>query len=205
MSHTDEARGFGSATIHEAAGRTGALPERLRPVRPGMRLVGRAMPVTCPAGDNLWLHHAVYAARSGEVLVCATGDTSYGYWGEILAVAAQQRGVAGLVIDGGVRDTDQLDELGFATFSTTIAIRGTGKDPSLRGDLGYVVDIGGVRVTRGDLVVGDADGVVVVEQDRVEEVLDRSAEREAKERVIMDKLRGGATTVELLGLPAVRS
>jgi 4-hydroxy-4-methyl-2-oxoglutarate aldolase len=201
LTEADQSGGFGSATLHEAAGRAGALPETIRPIRPGMRVVGTALPVHCPAGDNLWLHRAVYAARPGEVLVCAVDDPSFGYWGEILAVAAQERGIAGLVIDGGVRDTEQLDALGFATFSAAVAIRGTGKDPSLKGAVGEAVVLGDVEIARGDLVVGDADGVVVIPAGRIDEVRAASREREDEEAAIMARLREGATTIDLLDLP----
>lgn len=205
MTVMEQAASFGSATLHEAAGRTGALPSDVRPVRPGMRVVGAALPVRCPAGDNLWLHRAVYEAKPGDVLVCAAGEATYGYWGEILAIAALERGIAGLVINGGVRDTDQLLSCGFPTFASAVAIRGTGKNPALDGAVGEPVQLGDVPVRRGDLIVGDADGVVVIGRDRVEQVLEQSRVRELKERQIIDRLRAGATTIELLDLPRAES
>lgn len=201
--HADVAHGFSSATLHEAADRSGAVPETIRPIRLGMRVVGPALPVSCPAGDNLWLHRAVYEAQPGEVLVCEVNDPTYGYWGEILAVAAQERGIAGLVINGGVRDTDQLEACGFPTFSSNVAIRGTGKNADLTGSVGKPVRLGEITISRGDLIVGDADGVVAIEQSQVAQVLAKSRQREDNEAAMLEKLRAGATTIDLLGLPKV--
>src|ERR1700716_3302111 len=103
----------------------------LKPLAPGMRLCGRALPVSSPPGDNLWLHHAIYAAQRGEVLIVdvGTGGTEYGYWGEVMAIASQMRGIAGLIITGGVRDSLRMFELQFPVFSAAVCIRGTGKNP----------------------------------------------------------------------------
>src|ERR1700747_2388815 len=132
-----------AATIHEAQGRRGALPSSITPASPGFRLCGPAFTVDCPPGDNLWIHHAVYRARPGDVLVVdVRGGTEYGYWGEILSEAARARDLRGLVITGGVRDSDRLAEVGFPVFSTSLCIRGTGKDPAAQGALGGQLTIG---------------------------------------------------------------
>ncbi|HWK34803.1 RraA family protein, partial [Sphingomonas sp.] len=117
-----------TATLHEAGGRIGALPPAIKPHAANVTLAGRAYPVMSPGGDNLWLHHAIYHAAPGDILVVATGDHGFGYWGEVMAVAAQARGIAGLVIDGGVRDSQPMLALGFPVFSTAACIQGTGKD-----------------------------------------------------------------------------
>src|SRR5829696_2122515 len=170
---------FPTATLHEAAGRVSALPARLRPAYAGATLIGPARPVVCPQGDNLWLHRAIYAAQPGEVLVLATtGEEEYGYWGEILSEAAASRGLGGLVIDGGVRDTGVLGRVGFPVFAVTTSMRGTIKDPEAGGGLPERVTIGAVTIAKGDLVVGDADGVVALPAARVDEVLKSSRERE---------------------------
>lgn len=198
------AGGDSSATVHEAAGRTGALPHAIKPVYAGASVVAPAFPVLCPSGDNLWLHHAIYAAAPGEVLVVAIDeprDVEFGYWGEVMAVAAQARGLAGLVIDGGVRDSAELADLGFPVFAAAVSIRGTIKDPSAHGTLGERVVIGDVEIARGDIVVADADGVAVVAQDAAESVAAASAARIAKETAVMAELRAGKSTVELFGLP----
>jgi 4-hydroxy-4-methyl-2-oxoglutarate aldolase len=203
VSAAEAAAAFGSATLHEAAGRMGALPARLRPAFAGAALAGRAYPVYCPAGDNLWIHRALYQAEPGDVLVIATSaPDEYGYWGEILSEAAVARGLAGLVIDGGVRDTAHLGRVGFPVFSSSVCIRGTIKDPQGRGVIGEPVVVGEVTVNRGDLVVGDGDGVVAIPEHLAGEVLASSAAREARERDIIAQLRAGKTTLELYSLPS---
>jgi 4-hydroxy-4-methyl-2-oxoglutarate aldolase len=164
-----------------------------------MRLGGPAVTVSCAPGENLRIHQALYLASAGDVLVVDVGGGyEYGYWGEILTVAAQARGVAGLVIDGGVRDTERIVDRGFPVFARTRCIRGTGKDPS-SGSVNQRIDIGGVSIEAGDLVVGDADGVVAVPRARVDATLSAAQAREDGEAKIMDDLRRGRSTLELYG------
>lgn len=191
-----------SATVHEAAGRIGALPSVIKPLDPRMQLVGAAFPVKSPPGDNLWLHRAVYAAAPGEILVVDTGDgLEHGYWGEILAEAAIARGLAGLVIHGGVRDSQRLIEMGWPVFAERLCVRGTGKDPNGDGRLGEPIRMGDVAVARGDLVVGDADGVVVIPAERADDIRVLSAERERAETGYIERLRAGDTTLGIYRLP----
>lgn len=199
---------FPSATLHEAAGRIGALPARIKPAYPGAELIGPAFTVSAPTGDNLWIHHAVATARAGDVLVVETGfdvsdEDQYGYWGEILSEAAKARGLGGLVIDGGVRDVIQLAQTGFPVFGAAVSLRGTIKDPSAGGSIGETVQIGSVRVSPGDLVKGDADGVVVLERHMAAAAADLSRKREDYERTIIEQLRAGRTTLELYSLPSI--
>jgi 4-hydroxy-4-methyl-2-oxoglutarate aldolase len=190
-----------TATLHEASGRLGALPSAIKPSAPGMRLRGPAVTVSCPPGDNLRIHHAIYQAEGGAVLVAEVGDDAeYGYWGEILTVAAQARQLGGLVIDGGVRDSDRLAALGFPVFSRGVCIRGTSKDPA-GGSINQPIQLGYVTVEPGDLVVGDADGVVVVSRQQVPHVLAASARREADEASKMQRLRQGERTIDIFKLP----
>lgn len=191
-----------SATVHEAAGRIGALPSAIKPVDPAMHVQGPAFPVRMPGGDNLWLHRAVYAAEPGEILVVDCGNGfEHGYFGEILAEAAIARGLAGLVINGGVRDARRLAEIGWPVFAERICIRGTGKDPQGDGVLAEPISIGDVEIRLGDLVVADADGVVCVPADRAEEVRAASAARDAAEQDYLARLRAGETTLAIYGLP----
>ncbi|MGW5106027.1 4-carboxy-4-hydroxy-2-oxoadipate aldolase/oxaloacetate decarboxylase [Nocardia sp. NPDC004123] len=192
----------GSASVHEAAGRRGALPSRIKPVSPSMRVLGPAFPVRCPPGDNLWLHWALAAAPAGAVLVVAVpGDAEYGYWGEIMCHAAMARGIAGLVIDGGIRDSAVLAELGFPVFSNGICIRGTGKDPDSDGALNSAVTLGEITIEPGDLVVGDEDGVVVLPAADAEYILARARQRDEDEIKIISELANGRTTVDIYALP----
>ena len=197
----DRAAALSAATLHEAAGRIGALPARIQAAWPGARLVGPAFPLFVSAGTNLWLHRAVYAAAPGDVLICAVGaGEEFGYWGEILAVAAQARGLAGLVIDGCVRDIDQIRELAFPIFSAGRSIRGTGKQAEVPGQMGAPIEIGGVAIGRGDLVVGDSDGLVVIPSSLAADAVAGGEQRDAKEAGMLAELRAGATTIDLLGL-----
>lgn len=194
-----DAGALGSSTLHEAGGRIGALPARIRPLSLATKLVGSAYPVSLPPGDNLWLHEAIVRARPGAVLVAGIAGTSveYGYFGEVMAVACQARGIAGLVIDGGVRDVNPILELGFPVFSAAVTIRGTGKDARLHGALGSSVRLGDVVVHPGDLVVGDADGVCVIPSARVSEVIGKGQERADEEARHFERLRAGETTFDV--------
>lgn len=195
---------LGTATLHEAGGGVGALPARIQAVTPGLHLAGTALPVQCAPGDNLALHEALAAAEPGRVIVAACGGAfDHGYWGEVMAVAAQARGVAGLVIDGGVRDSDRLAALAFPAFSTGRCIRGTAKDVMAPHSVGAPVTVGLVHVHAGDLVVADADGVVAIPRARVEEVVALSRERAARESHQFADLRRGRLSIDVLGLPRV--
>ncbi|BBG03005.1 MULTISPECIES: 4-carboxy-4-hydroxy-2-oxoadipate aldolase/oxaloacetate decarboxylase [Pseudonocardia] len=190
---------LGTATVSEASGEQIVLPPRMRPVWPGATVAGTAFPVRAVAGDNLPLHLAVELAGEGDVLVVDAAGAPHGYWGEVLAVAAACRGIRGLVIDGGVRDTARLEQLGFPVWSSTVALAGTVKRDS--GGVGDPISLGGVRVARGDLVLADGDGVVVLPADRLPAVLDAARERVRTEAGYLERLRAGELTVDLLDLP----
>lgn len=192
------ARGHSTATVYEASGLDIALDPELRPAWPGAHLAGPAYTVRGVGGDNLALHRAVATAPPGHVLVAAHDGARHGHWGEILAVAAQVRGLAGLVIDGAVRDVDELRRLAFPVFSRGVGITRTSKDHI--GDLAVPVTVGGVEIRTGDLVVGDADGVVAVPGPHVARVLDAADDRVAAEQRHLAALRAGATTLDLYGL-----
>lgn len=181
-----------------------------------MRLFGPAFPVATAVGDNLWLHRAIEAAGRGSVLVAGAGPSgvsqddrggedparAFGYWGELMTVAAMRRGIQGLLIDGHVRDRDAIVGLGFPVFCRGLSVRGTGKDPASPGGLLGPIAIGGVPVAEGDLVVGDSDGAAVVARQDAPGVLERARERAAREREILAKLRDGESIVRLLALEA---
>ncbi|MTD55495.1 4-hydroxy-4-methyl-2-oxoglutarate aldolase [Amycolatopsis sp. RM579] len=189
-----------SATVHEAAGRIGALPSAIKPLAPSMCVQGPAFPVQMPPGDNLWLHRAVYAASPGEVLVVdCGGGFDHGYFGEVLAEAAIARRLGGLVIYGGIRDSRRLQELGWPVFAERVCIRGTAKDPAGNGELAEPTTIGDVEVHLGDLVVGDADGVVCVPAAEADSICARSVARDGLEAHYIEQLRQGETTLALYG------
>jgi 4-hydroxy-4-methyl-2-oxoglutarate aldolase len=194
------ARALPTATLHEAGGKIGALPSAIKPIASGMAFAGSALTVHSPPGDNLWLHRALDIARPGDVLVVQVNCAyEHGYWGEIMATMAIARGLAGLVIDGCVRDGVLLAEFGFPVFARGLCIRGTGKDFGATGWLNHPVRIGDVTVNAGDLVVGDADGAVVVPRERAEDVVARSLKREADEAAILQQLKDGASTLDVYG------
>jgi 4-hydroxy-4-methyl-2-oxoglutarate aldolase len=190
---------LGSATLGESGGR--AADRRLRPVWPGAALAAPAYPVGCTPGDNLAVHVAVTKAPRGSVLVVDVGRVAdRGYWGEVLTTAAEAAGLAGLVLDGGVRDVAALEAHRFPVFSSTIALTGATKDKP--GTVGAPVRVGGVRVAAGDWVVADVDGVTFVPGGALTDVLAAGRAREAKEFGFFEALRAGSTTVDLLGLDA---
>jgi len=191
---------FDAATVYEAAGQEGMVDPAIRPMWLGSRLCGPAMTVGCPPRDNLILHHAVALAEPGTVLVAnARGYRLAGAWGEVLTVAAQARGIAGLAIDGAVRDIEAIAERRFPVFSRGLAI-GACKKEQL-GTLNEPIELGGVTVRPGDLVVGTGDGLVVVRQESFPEVLRSATARRDREREILRDLGRGKTTIEILGLP----
>ena len=192
-----ELSALGAATV----GESGGLPMRARVKAAwrGARLAAPAYPVRCTPGDNLAVHVAVVRAPRGSALAVDVGDEDeLGYWGEVLTTAAEARGLTGLVIDGGVRDTGALEAHGFPVFSTTVALRGASK--SRPGAVGLPAVVGGVPVESGDWLVGDGDGVAVVPAAALEDVLRAGRARADKEDKMFASLRLGATTLELLGL-----
>lgn len=194
------ARLLPTSTLHEAGGKLGALPSAIKPVAPGMAFAGPALTVQSPPGDNLWLHRALDIAQPGQVLVVhCSGAHEHGYWGEIMATMAMARGLAGLVIDGCVRDGALLAALGFPVFARGLCMRGTGKDFGAIGWINHPVCIGDVVVQAGDLVAGDGDGVVALPQARAAQVVDLGRQREADEAAIVQRLKAGEATLDVYG------
>lgn len=188
---------LGAATLGESGAR--AMRARVRVAWSGARLAAPAFPVQCTTGDNLGIHTAVARAEAGDALVVDVGEfRELGYWGEVLTTAAQARGLAGLVIDGGVRDITEIQAHGFPVFSTIIALRGATKNRS--GSIWSPIRCGGVPVEPGDWVVGDADGVVIVPGSSLADVINAGRVRAAKENAMFRALWEGRTTLELLDL-----
>ena len=194
-------RAFDTATLYEAAGQVGAMVPEMHPLARGQRIAGPALTVACPPGDNLMLHAAVAGASPGEVLVVQCHDFSYGVWGEVLMTAAQARSIAGLILDGAVRDVPALREAGFPIFCRAVSMRAAAK--TRRGTLRQPISCGGLLVWPGDLVVADDTGVVILPPANVDQVLERARARQQKEAALFTELRGGRTTLELLGLRPV--
>ncbi|MFJ9742059.1 RraA family protein [Streptomyces sp. NPDC101166] len=197
---TDAARGHSTATLYEASsGAAQACDPALRAAWPGARVAGPAFTVQGVGGDNLALHRAVAEAPAGSILVVDLQGARHGHWGEILAVAAQQRGILGLVVDGGVRDTAEQAELDFPVFARHVTVIGTGKVHL--GRFTVPVRVADVVVQPDDLVVGDADGVVVVPAEAVEETLEGADARVAAEQRALEAICTGMTTLEYYSLP----
>ena len=194
---TERLRALDTATLYEAGARSTMTPE-VRMLSGDRRLAGPALTVMCHPGDNLMIHVAVASAQAGAVLVAQCHDAGYGVWGEVLTVAALARGIAGLVLDGSVRDLGAIRRLGFPIFARGTALRGTTK--SAHGAVGVFTTCGGAPVWPGDLIVADESGIVVIRPQEAEDILARAEERCRKEAAMMDELRGGRTTMDLLGL-----
>jgi 4-hydroxy-4-methyl-2-oxoglutarate aldolase len=189
---------LGTATLSEAAGGDVALPTSLRPLDRDLPVAGWALPVLSPPGDNLWLHRAVRDARSGEVLVVdVLGGLEFGYWGEVLTEAAQARDIAGLVIGGCVRDAAAIRRMRFPVFSTGLCVEGTSKRQDGDGSVGEPIWLGSVKISRGDLVVGDEDGVVVIPGADAVRVVEAGLARQQRELGYIDRIRAGETTLDI--------
>ena len=191
-----------TATIHEAYGGKGAVSHYIKPIKAGMKLCGPVITVKARPGDNLIVHKAIYVARPGDVLLVDTSSfVEAGFWGAIMTEAAKLRGIAGLVTDGAVRDTDEIAEMGFPVFCQSFSIKGTTK--TCLGSINHPITFEGVNVEPGDLIIGDSDGVVMVAQRDVPGVLEAARQREKKERRIFSELRQGKTTLELYGFSRI--
>ena len=190
---------FGTATIHEAIGQRGALPARIQPLHIGMKLAGRAFPIRSPGGDNLMLHKAIRSAQVGDVIVADAGFCEEaGPFGDLMTLSAQAAGVAGLIISGAVRDSDDIAAYGFPVFCIGRSIKGTTK--TCDGPAPDTITIGGVRIAPGDIIVADADGVVVVPAAEEADAVRLCHEREEKEAQFRKQMDAGETLQDLMGL-----
>lgn len=190
---------LGAATVHEAAGRAPVVDVPLIQIVPGSRAAGPARTVRCGQDDNLMVHAAVAEAEPGEVLVLTMPEPRpVALVGDLLATQAKGRGVAALLVDGAVRDIEELRELGLPIWARHVRVRGAEK--RVPGTIGEPVEIGGATIRQGDVLVLDADGVVVVERERVDEVLAAARERAEREREKRAKLQAGALSYDLDGL-----
>ncbi len=192
------ARTLGSATLYEASGLPCAVDPLVRTIWSGAFIAAPAYPLVCSPGDNLAIHIAMERVPRGSVLVVGTGNFVAGYWGEVLTVAAEAAGVAGLVIDGGVRDVAAIAARRFPVFARGISVRGTVKASAP--SVGQPMMLTGVAVTQGDLVVADDDGVIVVPAAAAERTIVSGEARAAKEAAMMAQLAQGASTLELMGM-----
>ena len=198
----EELSKFSSATIHEAQGRKGALSSRIKPIDRAMSFCGPAVTVTCAPRDNLMLQVAIHYAEAGDVVLVGAGEyEEAGTFGDVLGNAMKAKGLAALVTDSGVRDTDDLIELGLPVFSGSVSIKGTVKETI--GPINHPLIFGDEIVYPGDILRGDADGVVVIRREEAEEVVRLSQERDDTERALIQKYKDGGTTIDLCNLTDV--
>jgi 4-hydroxy-4-methyl-2-oxoglutarate aldolase len=190
---------FATPTIYEAAGKLGDMEPTIRPIVPGARMVGPAFTVKCFIGDLKAVLRAIDLAHPGDVLVIDAGGSARATaWGGTSALAAKMRGLSGCVTNGAVRDLDELVEIGFPVFAAGVSVRGTVKlHPGWNS---IMVCVGGVSVRPGDIVVGDADGVVVVPIEQAEDICAQAAMQRKKEREIERRLRAGESVTKIFGI-----
>jgi 4-hydroxy-4-methyl-2-oxoglutarate aldolase len=193
---------YGVATVHEAMGRTGSLGPDIRPIQQGLAIAGSAVTALCWPGDNLMVHAAVELCREGDVLVVATAAPStHGAFGELFATALQHRGVRGVVLDCGIRDTAELRAMGFGGWARHVSAQGTVK--ATAGQVNLPVVIAGQRIGAGDVIVADDDGVVVVPRERVPDTVAAAQARLEKEAAARAAFRAGEIGLDRYGLRAV--
>ena len=192
---------LGTATVYEASGREGLIDADLHQLIPGSRAAGPARTVRCGQGDNLMVHAVMDRAQPGDVLVLTMPEPEpVALVGDLLVTQAKGRGVAALLVDAAVRDTEDLRELGVPIWARWIRVKGAVKTEV--GEIDVPVEVGGATIRPGDTVVLDADGAVVVRAERVDEVLAASRERLENERVKRERLQSGQLSYDLDNLRA---
>ena len=191
----------GTATVHEAQGRSGLMRPYMRPIYPTARMAGPAVTVSCQAGDNLMIHASIEVCQPGDVLVVVTtSESTDGMFGELLGVSCQAHGILGLIIDAGVRDTTELTGMNFPVWAKAVSAQGTVK--ATPGDVNLPVVCAGAMINPGDVIVADADGVVVVPREKAAQVAQASEARLAKEEKTRQRLRSGELGLDFYGLRA---
>lgn len=189
-------KNFSASTVHEASGRIGSVDPEIKPLKKGMQLLGPALTVRCYPKDNLMLHKALQIAQPGDIIVASTdGYPNAGYFGDLMATSAKALKVGGLAIDGTVRDGAEIIEMDFVVFCRGTCMRGTVKNNL--GLVNHTILFGEVVVNPGDLVIGDDDGIVIIPQNKMEEVLEATRLRITKEKDKALALSKGVTSVEL--------
>lgn len=192
-----EAAGLQPAILADVAGRRGAMHGRIKALRPRMKLAGTAFTVEVRPGDNLMIHAAIAMAKPGDVLVIdGKGDQGSALMGTIMMTACQKLGIAGVVMDGACRDSLEIDEMDYPVFS--VGTNPNGPTKNIGGRIGHPVSVGGVTVHPGDFIIGDGDGVVVVEREKIEALLPLAKKKVADEAARIAAIKQGDTAAKWL-------
>lgn len=194
---------YATTAVNDAMNQKNTMDPGIKPVSPSMKVIGKAYTVDCLPGSIITCHRALAEAPEGSVLVINGRENPNGaLWGELMTTEAMERRIKGVVIEGAVRDVDAISKLKFPTFSRYIT-PSVGSNRRV-GTTGHSIVCGGVAVNTGDLIVADADGVVVVPQDRIDEVLKRAEAIDHREKELAQQVKSGGHLADILGMtPAI--